>query len=437
MKTSRNKSHSSIFNFFQLKQHPLILKIDAVVKSHVVRKVTGKKPATYLLLPLIGTGIAFLSGCSTNLSRNVPSLESTSQAVQQQTEVAQTSDRPLTPTAEDTNFVVAVVNKVESAVVQINTERTVRTQAPPEIYSDSFGRRFFGEPSPQQRVARGVGSGFVINNNGQIITNAHVVNNADVVTVTFSNGRTLEGKVLGEDTINDVAVVQVPAKNLPTVELANSQVQPGQWAIAIGNPLGLQETVTVGVVSATDRSISQFGVSESRVGLIQTDAAINPGNSGGPLLNARGQVIGVNTAIISGAQGIGFAIPIDAAQRIAQQIITKGRVEHPYLGVQMLPLTPEIRQRLSNNPNIRLQADRGVLIVRVVSGSPAQRAGLRPGDVIQAINNQSVTTAEAVQQLVEKSGVGTNMQITVQRDGSTVKLSVKPEALPEKNRQPS
>jgi S1-C subfamily serine protease len=395
-------------------------------------KFSRNKLKTHLLLPLIGVGVAFLSGCSTGSSRNEQASQETATATAQTVqESVPTNNRPLAPTPDDTNFVVAVVNKVEPAVVQINTSRTVRRQVP-EIFNDPFYRRFFGQQvpvQPQQRVERGVGSGFVINPNGQIITNAHVVNNADTVTVSFSDGRTVQGKVLGQDTVTDIAVVQVPGNNLPTVELAKSeQVQPGQWAIAIGNPLGLQETVTVGVVSATDRSISDIGLSDSRVGFIQTDAAINPGNSGGPLLNARGQVIGVNTAIIQGAQGIGFAIPIDTAQRIAQQLITQGKVEHPFVGIQMLALTPEVKQRINSlpNSNVNVQADRGILIVRVVRGSPADKAGLRPGDVIQQINNQPVTTADAVQQFIEKSGVGANVQMQLQRNDKTLQVTVQP-----------
>jgi serine protease Do len=409
--------------------------MDALIKkNNLINKFSGKKAITHLLLPLFGVGIAFLSGCSINSSRNVePSRETANaQAIQ---ESASPNNRPLTPTPEDSNFVVAVVNKVEPAVVQINTSRTVRSQVP-EILNDPFYQRFFGRQipaQPQERVVRGVGSGFVINSNGQILTNAHVVNDADTVTVSFSDGRTVNGKVLGQDKLTDIAVVQVPVNNLPTVELATSeQVQPGQWAIAIGNPLGLQETVTVGVVSATDRSISDIGASDSRIGYIQTDAAINPGNSGGPLLNARGQVIGVNTAIIQGAQGIGFAIPIDTAQRIAQQLTTQGKVEHPFIGIQMIPLTPEVKQRINSlaNTNVRVQADQGILIVRVVPGSPADKAGLRPGDVIQQINNQRVTTANAVQQIVDKSGVGANLQMQLQRNDTTVQVTLQPGALP-------
>ncbi len=395
--------------------------------SNRTRNPIWQKPAIYLLLPLLGAGL--LGGCTR--SSNVLSQQANPLAQ----ESSQTgSDRALTPTKEDTNFVVEVVNKVEPAVVRINTSQTVRERAP-EGFEDPMFRRFFGE-APQERperTQRGVGSGFVISSNGQILTNSHVVNNADTVTVSFSDGRSLEGKVVGEDPLTDIAVIQVQANNLPTVELATSaQVQPGQWAIAIGNPLGLQETVTVGVVSGIDRSSSDIGVSDKRVGFIQTDAAINPGNSGGPLLNARGQVIGINTAIIQGAQGLGFAIPIDTAKRVAEQLITKGRVDHPYLGVQMVPITPELKQRLSNSPNenIRVEADQGVLIVRVVQGSPADQAGIRPGDVIQAINNQPVTKAEEVQRQVENSGVGSQLPIRVQRGGQTVDVTVRPAPLP-------
>lgn len=220
--------------------------------------------------------------------------------------IAQLPSAPIGNT--DTNFVASAVEKTGSAVVRIDSTRTVRNPY-------TYGRR---------GVARGTGSGFIIRSNGLILTNAHVVNGADTVTVTLKNGRSFTGRVLGQDRSTDVAVVQIQANNLPVVSLGNSdQLKPGEWAIAIGNPLGLDNTVTVGIISGTDRSSRAFGSRGGGVGFIQTDAAINPGNSGGPLLNQRGQVIGVNTAIIQGAQGLGFAIPINLAQQVANQLIAQ------------------------------------------------------------------------------------------------------------------
>ena len=181
---------------------------------------------------------------------------------------------------------------------------------------------------------------------------------------------------LGTDSVTDVAVIKIDANNLPTVTVGDSNnLQPGEWAIAIGNPLGLDNSVTVGIISATGRSSSDVGVPDKRVGFIQTDAAINPGNSGGPLLNQNGDVVGINTAIIDGAQGLGFAIPINNAQQIAQQLIKGGKAEHAYLGIAMQTLTPELKQELNRNlnTNIRLFNDQGVLIMQVVPGSPADK----------------------------------------------------------------
>jgi S1-C subfamily serine protease len=382
--------------------------------------------AIYLLVPLIGMGMTLLTSCSLPQQKN-------SAAVNQLT--TQESDRPLTASPEDTNFVVEVVEKVEPAVVQITTARTVETQVP-EIFEDPFFRRFFGNNvpvPPQERQVRGIGSGFIINPNGQIVTNAHVVDKADRVTVVLNDGRSLEGEVLGTDPLTDLAVVQIQADNLPTIELGNSdQVRPGQWAIAIGSPLGLQQTVTVGVISGVNRASNLIGISDKRIDFIQTDAAINPGNSGGPLLNARGQAIGVNTAIVGGAQGLGFAIPINTAQEIAQQIIAHGNVEHPYVGIQMIALTPEIRQQINQDPNIRIpiEAEEGVLIARVLPNSPAARAGLRPGDVIRQIGERAIANAEEVRQLVEQAGVGGQLQVQVQRQEQTLSFTLQPEPLP-------
>ncbi|MBF2065368.1 MAG: trypsin-like peptidase domain-containing protein [Calothrix sp. C42_A2020_038] len=331
----------------------------------------------------------------------------------------------------DPNFVVGVVQKVGPAVVRIDSARTVSQSS--DEFQDPFFRRFFGDrvPEPRQRIERGSGSGFIINANGQILTNSHVVDGADSVTITLKDGRTLKGKVLGEDPVTDVAVVQIEANNLPTVALGNSErLQPGEAVIAIGNPLGLNNTVTSGILSATGRSSSDIGATDKRVDYIQTDAAINPGNSGGPLLNAQGEVIGMNTAIIKGAQGLGFAIPINTAQRIAQELITQGRVDHPYLGIQMVTLTPEIRERVNARLGINLATDKGVLLIDIVPRSPAATAGLRAGDVIQSINNQPVSKIEEVQKLVEGSKIGVPLQLQVQRNGQITQVAVSPAAFP-------
>jgi len=318
--------------------------------------------------------------------------------------------------------------------VRIEASRTVTSRLPAE-FNDPFFRRFFGSQLPQQqeRVQRGTGSGFLISADGSILTNAHVVDGADTVRVILKDGRSFQGKVLGTDNLTDVAVVKIQANNLPTLTVGNSdQLQPGQWAIAIGNPLGLDNTVTTGIISATGRTSNQIGAPDKRVEYIQTDAAINPGNSGGPLLNYRGEVIGMNTAIIQGAQGLGFAIPIKTAQRISNQLIATGKVQHPYLGIQMVGLTPQIKQNINSDPNSGLTVDRdkGVLVVRVLPNSPAARAGLRAGDVIQKLNGQAVTDASNVQRAVENAQVGGQLQLELWRNGRNLNLAVQAGAFP-------
>lgn len=349
-------------------------------------------------------------------------------------EVTQAQPSPVVESANsqnNANFIAQVVREVGPAVVRIDATRRVEV---PARSIDPLIERFFGEdlfPS-QERVQRGVGSGFIVSQDGQILTNAHVVENADEVTVVLKDGRSFAGKVVGADPVTDVAVIDVDATKLPTVELGNSDnIVPGQWAIAIGNPLGLNNTVTQGIVSATGRSGSDIGIQDKRLDFLQTDAAINPGNSGGPLLNAQGAVIGVNTAIIGGAQGLGFAIPIETAQQVANQLITTGRVEHPYLGVRLIELTPEIREEINQgNVGFKVNQSEGVLIAAVAPNSPAARAGLRPGDVITQIGEVEIQNAEQVQDSVEATDLGKTLQVTVNRNGLTQKLTVKPEQLP-------
>jgi S1-C subfamily serine protease len=329
------------------------------------------------------------------------------------------------------SFVTAAVNRVGTAVVRIDTERTITRRVDP-FFEDPLFRRFFGEGLPQQMPSeqlRGLGSGFIIDKSGLVLTNAHVVDKADKVTVRLKDGRTFEGKVQGIDEVTDLAVVKINAGNdLPVAPLGSSNnVQVGDWAIAVGNPLGFDNTVTLGIVSTLKRSSAQVGIIDKRLEFIQTDAAINPGNSGGPLLNGRGEVIGINTAIRPDAMGIGFAIPIDKAKAIAIQLQRDGKVAHPYLGVQMLTLTPQLAKQNNTDPNspIQIPEVNGVLVMRVIPNSPAATAGMRRGDVIVQIDGKSITTAEQLQNIVEDSRLGQTLQLKVQRGNQTQQLSVR------------
>jgi S1-C subfamily serine protease len=389
-----------------------------------------QRPLTYLSLILLGAGGAF--GGSQLLASSAPTQQTTQQAVSQLPSGG--SSRVLSA-ATNPNFIAEAAQKVGPAVVRIDSRRRVTSQGVPDGFSnDPLLRRFFGNEMPQQRsrVEEGTGSGFIVDGKGLILTNAHVVDGVDTVSVLLKDGRRLEGKVLGKDTVTDVAVVKVEAENLPTVSLGDSEaLQPGEWAIAIGNPLGLDNTVTAGIISATGRSSAEIGVGDRRVGFIQTDAAINPGNSGGPLLNEKGEVIGMNTAIISGAQGLGFAVPINTAKRISDQLIANGKVDHPYLGIQMATITPDLKEKLNSDPNspVTVKEDKGILVIKVLPNSPAAKAGMRAGDVIDKIAGLDAVSAESIQQAVEDSKVGEDLAIELRRDGQTLTLSVKPGVL--------
>ncbi|UZQ56170.1 trypsin-like peptidase domain-containing protein [Trichothermofontia sichuanensis B231] len=401
-----------------------------------------RRPLSALALVLLGAGVATAGNYAMMKwlpQQTVPvpvaaggtsNLEATTKAPA----IAPGQTPALAAAGQDENFVSRVVETAGPAVVRIDASRTVTEQVP-DMFNDPFFQRFFGSVPipPSQELQRGVGSGFILDPDGHILTNAHVVDGADTVKVTLKDGRSFDGQVLGTDPATDVAVIKITGDNLPTVRLSDSdQIQPGEWAIAIGNPLGLDNTVTVGIISATGRSSSQVGVPDKRVDFIQTDTAINPGNSGGPLLNARGEVIGMNTAIIQGAQGLGFAIPINTAQQVAQQLITSGKVEHPYLGIQMVTLTPEIQQEINSNLNsgLSVNEDRGVLVAKVVPNSPAAQAGLRAGDVIQSVNGQSVTDVAEIQKLVARQAVGDRLTLQVKRNQQPLNLVAQLGALP-------
>jgi Do/DeqQ family serine protease len=339
--------------------------------------------------------------------------------------------------SKGSSFVAAAVNIVGPAVVRIDTERTVtRRISPDPILEDPFFRQFFGDDlfsqMPQEQRLRGQGSGFIVDREGVILTNAHVVDKADRVTVTLKDGRVFDGKVQGVDPVTDLAVVKIDGKDLPVAPLGDSdKVQVGDWAIAVGNPLGLDNTVTLGIVSTLKRSSAQVGIPDKRLDFIQTDAAINPGNSGGPLLNDRGEVIGINTAIRADAMGIGFAIPINKAKAIETRLARGERIAHPYLGVQMTTLTPELARQNNTDPNSPFMVPEvnGVVVVRVLPSTPAEKAGLRRGDVITEIDGQAVTNAEQLQRLVENSQIGQALKVRVQRGNQSRQLSIKPAEL--------
>jgi S1-C subfamily serine protease len=324
-------------------------------------------------------------------------------------------------------------------VVRIDAERSVSGLSP-DTFNNPFFRRFFEEELPPSnlpdRMEQGTGSGFILSSTGQILTNAHVVEGAKTVEVTLRDGRKFEGKVVGVDSVTDVAVVKIDSvEDLPTVQLGSTQsLAPGQWAIAIGNPLGLDNTVTAGIISALGRSSNQVGIPDKRVQFIQTDAAINPGNSGGPLLNDRGEVIGMNTAIRANAQGLGFAIPLETAKRIADQLFATGQVQHPFLGIQMVELSAEMVDRINQEQQLNLQIDDddepGVLIVGVLPNSPAQAADIRVGDVIRAIEGDPVDTPPDVQAKVEATAIGDTLNLEIHRNGEDQVIAVKPAAMP-------
>lgn len=396
-----------------------------------------KQLATYVSLLAIGGGAGLIGsqyllgqGRTLSLTPTVPVVNP----------IANTSNPAIVAASQsaNANFIALAVEKVGPAVVRIDASRKVSNDLP-DAFKNPLFRRFFGDdlPEPQERVERGTGSGFILSTDGQILTNAHVVAGTDTVEVTLKDNRTFQGKVVGTDPVTDVAVIKVEANNLPTVKLGQSKTLiPGQWAIAIGNPLGLDNTVTAGIISAIGRSSSQVGVPDKRVSFIQTDAAINPGNSGGPLLNDQGEVIGMNTAIRADAQGLGFAIPIETAQRVADQLLAKGKVEHPFLGIQMADLTPALRKELSEERDfkVKINQDEGVLVVRVMDNSPAAQAGLEEGDIIQKIDGQPVKSAADVQARVETSQIGQPLQVEVLRDGQSKTVAVRPGAFPTADR---
>ncbi len=318
-----------------------------------------------------------------------------------------------------------LAEKAKPAVVNISTEKTVKIPGSPfrhffgpeEPFGDFF-RRFFDEDIPDRELKQqSLGSGFIIDKDGYIITNNHVVEGADEIKVKLADGREFKAKVIGRDPKTDLALIKITTlfKNLPVLPLGDSdKIRVGDWVLAIGNPFGLEHTVTQGIISATGRVIGSGPYDN----FLQTDAPINPGNSGGPLINLKGEVIGINSAIIASGQGIGFAIPSNMAKNVVSQLKEKGKVVRGWIGVSVQSVTSEMAQSFG------LKEPKGALVGDVVSGSPAEKAGIRRGDVIIAFDGKDIKQMSDLPRMVAETPVGKTVDIKVIRDGKEVDLKI-------------
>lgn len=334
------------------------------------------------------------------------------------------------------NAFVQVAKMVKPAVVMITTEKTV-TYRYWNPFEDDFFDRFFEDfgiprfrqqqPKTYKKKQEGLGSGFIVDEDGYILTNNHVIQGVDKILVKLMDSeRKYEAKIIGTDSRTDLALIKIDAgRKLPVVVLGDSDtIEIGEWAIAIGNPMGLEETVTVGVISAKGRSVLGTSPYED---FIQTDAAINPGNSGGPLVNIKGEVIGINTAIIAPymAQNIGFAIPINIAKKVFKELKSKGKVTRGFLGVYLQPLTEELASSFG------LRDTKGALVSDVIPDTPAEKAGLKPGDVIVEFNNKPVSDVRDLQQKVADANIGETATLGVWRDKKKITIAIKIAERPE------
>ena len=339
--------------------------------------------------------------------------------------VAQAADLP----SSRRNAIVTAAQKVSPAVVSVSVIalRTVRADPFAGMMRDEFFDRFFPPMEYQEKIP-GLGSGVIVDPSGIVLTNGHVVRNAQDVKVTLGDGRQLPAKILGTTDLYDLAVLKVEGKNLPTAPLGNSDdLVVGEWAIAIGSPFGYllndtQPTVTAGVVSATRRDIkSEVAQSGMYKNMIQTDAAINPGNSGGPLVNGDGQVIGINTFIFTrggGSLGIGFAIPINLARRLLEEIRTYGRVRQAWPGMQVQPLTAALARRLGFGDS------RGLVVSRIDPAGPAAKAGVQVGDRLRRVNGVSIETVDDAQKSIYGASVGDRLKLSLERGGRALEATV-------------
>lgn len=312
--------------------------------------------------------------------------------------------------------IVVVAHNVLPSVVNIQTEATIRRRQVDPFF-DPFG--VFG--GPQSYTSQSLGSGFVWSADGIIVTNNHVVEGASRITVNFNDGTQLAAKLIGVDPDSDLAVLRVDARKLVAAPIGTSNdLMIGESVIAVGNPFGLSGTVTTGVVSALGRSVPSKEAGRTFTDFIQTDCSINPGNSGGPLLNIEGRVVGINTAIYANAQGIGFAIPVDRARKVIEDLLRYGQVHSAWIGAVTATVTPEESRRMG------LSASRGAIVARVFSGSPAQAAGLQAGDVITSVAGKPVDSREAFSTYVATMPAGRNIELTISRGGSSRNVTLRP-----------
>ena len=328
---------------------------------------------------------------------------------------------------EKTNRAMSeVASAVKPSVVNISSLKTVNmTEKVTPFFHDPFFRRFFGDEfrnfeMPRRHKQSGLGSGVIVDRRGYILTNNHVIRNADEITVTLSDKREFKGEVIGTDQKTDLAVIKIDSDNVPVVQMGDSdKLKPGETVLAIGNPFGLSQTITTGVVSATGRA--NVGIADYE-DFIQTDAAINPGNSGGALVNIRGELVGINTAIFStsgGYQGIGFAIPSNMAKAVMKSLIENGKVVRGWLGVSIQPLTRDLMKQFD------LSDENGALVGDVVEDSPAQKAGIQRGDVIVAFEGKAIEDVRQLRNMVADSPPGKDVTVKLIREGKTRAVQVK------------
>ena len=336
---------------------------------------------------------------------------------------------------ESHSFVANVASRVSPSVVRIDIEREIQTDEFESDLLDPLLRDLLGDLGTLPKKERGQGSGVIIDSAGLVLTNAHVVERVDRVTITLQNGNQVDGTVIGTDQVTDLALVKIKEfPGLVSAKLGDSEdIQVGDWAIALGTPYGLESTVTLGIVSSLHRDINTLGFSDKRLDLIQTDAAINPGNSGGPLINSNGEVIGINTLVRSGpGAGLGFAIPINLASKVTNQLLANGEVIHPYLGAQLVLLNERIAKEHNQDPNalIFLPERSGALVQSVIPQSPAEEGGLRRGDLVINAGGTKINDPKSLLMQVENAQIGKPFELEVVRNNKEINLSIKPAALP-------